>query len=84
MTDLKRSPLCSRDDGREIYFTVRRDAAKFRMTVPREMLDDEIGNAAGEKDRKIWVTANIANILEQLTNSNSGAPFDRIRVEEIT
>lgn len=84
MTVVKRSPLCSADDGREIFLTAKTPVTKFRLTVPRELLDDECGDAASETERKTWVETNIPQILAALPGSITRPPFDRIRIEEIT
>ena len=81
---MKRSPLCVRDEGREIFFTARTEAGKFRVTVPRELLDDTCGDSTGEAGRKSWVNANITDILARLEGTATHAPFNRIRVEEIS
>ena len=84
MTDIKHSPICARDEGREVFFTARADGTKYRLTVPREVLDDACGDDASEADRKAWARAHVPDILATLTSATAAAPFDRIRVEEIS
>lgn len=79
---LKHSPLCSRNDGREIYFTAKDGEAKFRFVVAREVLDDVCGDMATEKTRKAWVKTNLTNILDVRLGAAT-APFDRVHVEEM-
>lgn len=79
---LKQSPLCSRRDGREIYFTVRADDGKRRVVVPQGLLDERCGADAGETPRKAWVKENMANILVCVTGRPK-VPFDRVLVEDI-
>jgi|GEM_PF-2039346 len=84
---LKHSPLCSRDGGCELFFTVKKDAAKFRVTVPRNMLDDACGQAATEASRKAWAKANMPTMLqivETRPNTVNQPPFNQILVEEIS
>jgi len=81
---MKHSPLCSRDDGREIYFTAKDGAQKLRFTLSQNLLNEICGDDAAEPARKTWVTDNMSNILTLRTNPDSAeAPFDRILVEEI-
>ena len=81
---MKHSPLCSRDDGREIYFTVNDGDTKYRITLSREMLDDACGDAATEETRKDWVTSHLAQILNaRPEGAKISPPFNRVLVEEI-
>ena len=81
---MKTSPLCSRDNGREIFFTANVDGRKHRLTAPRELLDDLCGSTASEKQRKSWVTENKDACLGLLAQTPITKPFDRILVEEIS
>ena len=84
MSAVKHSPMCARDEGREVYFTAKTDGKKYRFTLPRALLDDACGDAASEADRKDWAKAHVPDILATLTSATAAAPFDRIRVEEIS
>ncbi|MDA8585752.1 hypothetical protein N9L47_05690 [Rhodobacteraceae bacterium] len=79
---MKTSPLCSRDDGREIFFTARLEQTKYRVTLSREMLDDICGDDATEKDRKAWVTTHKPEITASLNGLTRLAPYDRASIEE--
>ena len=82
---MKHSPLCTRDEGREIYFTVNDGDTKYRFTVTREVLDGECGADAGEETRKAWVTDHLADILNaRPEGAPISPPFTRIIVEEIS
>ena len=81
---VKHSPMCARDNGREVFFTAKADGTKYRLTVPREVLDDACGDQAPEADRKAWAKAHVQDILARLTSGMHRTPFDRIRVEEIS
>ncbi len=82
---MKSSPLCSRDDGREVFFTATDGDRKFRVTVPKAMLDDVLGTSAGEADRKAWVKTRKNEMLDLI---EGGAPAqDRlagVAVEELS
>ena len=80
---MKTSPLCSRDNGREVYFTAKAQDSKLRFTAPRELLDDVLGDDAKEATRKAWVTENKDIILAQRGATVTQPPFDRVRIEEI-
>ena len=82
---MKNSPLCTRDEGREIYFTVNDGVTKYRFTVSREMLDDVCGDTAGEETRKAWVKDHLADILNaRPEGAPISPPFNRVMVEEIS
>lgn len=82
---MKHSPLCTRDDGKEVYFTVDDGDTKYRFTLSTEMLDDECGDAATEADRKAWVQNNLAHILNvRPEGAPFSPPFNRVIVEEIS
>lgn len=82
---MKNSPLCSRDDGREIYFTVDDGDTKYRFTLSREMLDDECGADASEEQRKSWVKNNLAEILNiRPEGAPYSPPYNRVLVEELS
>ena len=83
MAKIKTSPLCSRSEGREIYFTARIDDRKYKFTATEQMLDDICGNAATEPSRKAWVKDNTPAILDARLPNGSSAPYDRVRIEEI-
>ena len=85
---MKFSPLCTRDEGREIYFTARDDLdQKFRFTIPRAMLDEEVGAEADEAARKAWVGEHMPGILSAMTAREAGGrvkpPFNRVLMEEL-
>ena len=81
---MNHSPLCSRDDGKEITFTANDGEKKLRFVVPRELLDDECGDTADEAARKTWVEDHLPDILATHHATVALiAPFNRVRVEEI-
>ncbi len=80
---MKHSPLCSRDGGTEIMFTAKDGDTKYQFIVPRELLDDECGDAASEVARKTWVNNHLSEILAVRTGLATQSPFNRVRVEEI-
>ena len=85
---MKHSPLCTRDDGRTVYFTVSHDGAKYRLTLSGAFLDAECGADADEASRKAWVGDRLPDILGVLTARTGGGrvkpPFGDVMVEEIT
>ena len=60
---------------------------RYRLVVPRDFVDDEVGDDASEEDRIVWLRDNLPNILGAYTARIEGgwvkAPWDRILVEEI-
>jgi len=81
---MKHSPLCTRDEGREIMFTAKDGEQKLRFVLTREMLDDICGATASAAQRKKWVSSNLTDILTARHAGLASAPFDRVTVEEIT
>ena len=85
---MKFSPLCTRDEGREIYFTGSEFDRKYRFTLSREMLDDECGDTASEADRKAWVEAHMPGVISALKARTEGGrvtpPYNRVLVEELS
>ena len=63
------------------------DERRYRVTVPREMLDDEVGNGASEDERRDWIHAHLAQILGTVTARETGGivsqPWGRLVVEEL-
>ena len=61
---------------------------KFRLVVPRDFLDDEIGSDATADARDTWIENNLPDILSAYTARSGGgrvnAPWNRILVEEIS
>ncbi len=82
---MKSSPLCSRDEGREIFFTATDGQRKFRLTVSRAMLDDILGNHASEPDRKAWVKTRKTEILALIEgHAEADTGLSSVAVEEIS
>ena len=65
-------------------FTAKDGDQKLRFVVPRGLLDSEVGVDASEKTRKSWVTTHLTTILDVRLSGAAPAPFDRVRIEEIT
>ena len=86
--NLKHSPLCSRDNGNELFFTVKKTDAKYRVVVPCELLDDACGNSGTGSARKAWATQHMPQLLDAFNARSEGGlahdPFNRILVEEIS
>ena len=82
---MKQSPLCSRNEGREIYFTVNDGTTKYRFTVPQDVLDGECGADASQAARETWVRDNMPDILNaRPEGAPISPPFTSIIVEEIS
>ena len=60
---------------------------RYRVTVPHDLLNDEVGSDADETARRVWIEANLAGILSALTARETGGivtePWGRVLVEEI-
>ena len=80
---MEHSPLCSRDQGREITFTARDGGQKLRFTLPRSLLDQLCGNDAAEDKRKTWVKDHMSDILNIRTSGRAEAPLHLVHIEEI-
>ncbi len=80
---MKHSPLCMRDDGKEIMFTAKDGDTKYRFVLSRELLDETCGVDASEAERKKWVGTQLADILTARHGTDLKPPFDRVHVEEI-
>ncbi|MDF1726380.1 MAG: hypothetical protein P1U53_01405 [Sulfitobacter sp.] len=63
-------------------------AEQYRLLVPRDLLDDELGPDAPDAARDTWIKDNLPQILSAYTARSGGgwvkAPWNRILVEEIT
>jgi hypothetical protein len=61
--------------------------ASYRVTVPRELLDDEAGDSADDAARRAWIEANLAHILGAVTATETGGmlgePWGRLLIEEV-
>ena len=61
---------------------------RYRVTVPKALLDDELGAEADEVARRVWIEANLAGILSALTARETGGivrePWGRVMVEELS
>ena len=60
---------------------------KYRVVIPVEFADDEIGGTPTEDQRLDWLRANLPEILQAYTARISGGrvkdPWGRVIVEEI-
>ena len=61
--------------------------ARYRVTVSRELLDDEAGDEADDAARRAWIEANLSHILGAVTATETGGmvgePWGRLLIEEI-
>jgi hypothetical protein len=76
------------DASRDAYVLQRPSGDhRFRLVVPRDFVDDEVGGAATEADRLNWLRGNLAQILAAYTARIDGgwvkAPWNRVLVEEV-
>lgn len=80
-----RDPVERRGDD----FLLRLDgsSACYRVTVTRDLLDDETGAASDEAARRDWIEANLAHILGAVTATETGGivrePWGRLVIEEV-
>ena len=60
---------------------------RYRVTVPRQVLDDEVGETASEADRRAWIHGNLDGVLGAVTARETGGfakePWSRLMVEEL-
>lgn len=76
-------------DSREAYVIAGvADEDRYRLLVPRSLLDDELGADATDDTRRGWIENNLPNILSAYTARTDGgwvkAPWNRVLVEEVT
>jgi hypothetical protein len=70
-------------------FILRLDGSetRYRVTVSRELLDDEVGDSADEAARRAWIEMNLAHILGAVTATETGGfvaePWGRLMIEEV-
>jgi hypothetical protein len=70
-------------------YILRLDGAgtRYRVTVPHDLLDDEVGHGTDDDARRTWIEANLAHILGAVTATETGGmvgePWGRLLVEEI-
>jgi hypothetical protein len=61
---------------------------RYRVTVSRELLDDELGDTADDAARREWIERNLAHILGAVTATETGGfvaePWGRLMIEEVT
>ncbi|GLO74259.1 hypothetical protein MACH18_13390 [Phaeobacter italicus] len=74
--------------GKALRFSVNGPAnQKDWVIVPRELLDDEVGDDASQQEREAWVERNIEQIMEAYTAKKEGrgwvrSPFNQIAIQE--
>ncbi len=60
---------------------------RYRITVPGDMLDEEVGATADEPARRAWIERNLSKILGAVTARETGGfvtqPWGRVMIEEI-
>ena len=82
---MKHSPLCSRDNGKEIFFTATDGTRKWRFVLPRTLLDKACGEKTNETARKTWVKGQVPDILTAFTaGRDTTSLLNNIRIEEIS
>jgi hypothetical protein len=70
-------------------YILRLDGAqsRYRVTVPRELLDNEVGGGSDETARRAWIETNLAHILGAVTATETGGmvgePWGRLMIEEV-
>ncbi len=73
--------------GDDYVLQLEGDGVRYRATVSRELLDDEVGDGIDDETRRVWIRANLANILGAVTARETGGfvkePWGRILIEEV-
>ena len=83
--EFKWSPLCSRHQGREVYFTARTEARKLSVVFPEEFLDQVCGRTADEGARKSWVKAQREELRDAIAFAKPTPPdLSHVLIEEIS
>jgi hypothetical protein len=72
--------------GREFEVEAAVDGVTYRGAVPAEVLDDQLGAEAAQRDREAWILGNAPGIETALVEKSAGRrviePFDRIELRE--
>ncbi len=70
----------------DLYLFVEGQGQSHKVIIPRELLDDEVGDSSSVADRKMWIESNIEIIMDAVTAKTEGGtvrrPFDRIVVKD--
>ena len=73
--------------GDDYLLRLQGDEGRYRVTVPRGMLDDEVGHDASDERCRDWIRAHLAEILGTVTKRETGGivgqPWGRLVVEEL-
>jgi len=71
----------------DLWFSIEENGNKWKVTIPRELLDDETSDDAPLADRMIWVESNIQEIMRTVEAKAKGGfhnkRFENIKVEDI-
>lgn len=74
--------LTSTDRGREFIVEATIEGRKLNGVVPRELLDDELGDNSSTNLRENWIQRNRQSVIDAMLAKADGgictAPFDRI------
>lgn len=85
MAAYKMSPLCSRQEGREVYFTAKLDERKLSISFPDVLLEKACGQDASEAKRKVWVKEHRTQLLNALAAARPvPTEFSDVLIEEIS
>ena len=73
--------------GDDYLLRLEGDQGRYRVTVPRAMLDDEVGDDASDERCRSWIRDHLAQILGTVTARETGGivsqPWGRLVVEEL-
>ena len=73
--------------GDDYLLRLEGEERRYRVTVPRAMLDDEVGDDTSDEQRRSWIRTHLAEILGTVTKRETGGivsqPWGRLVVEEL-
>jgi hypothetical protein len=82
---VRRDPIERR--GEDYILRLEGAQSRYRITVPHDLLNDEIGRDADDAARRAWIEANLAHILGAVTATETGGivgePWGRLMIEEV-
>ena len=73
--------------GDDFVLTLDGSDRRYRVVIPRELLDDEAGDDTDEAARRTWIAAHLPGVMSALTARETGGvvqePWGRVMVEEL-
>jgi len=65
------------NDGNEFYVSVSHAGKKLRARIPRDFLDDNVGDDTSSKTRRAWIENNSEEIRRTVIAKHNGGFINR-------